>query len=225
MEGQDRHRKLETKARSRTRIKARLIRYFFRSFREEGGGRGGKKRENPLEPLPRAFLRFLPPLPPLSSLKLTNSLQINPQPLKIHKIIIINPNVRMNKKPKVDPIEEELKKFKKPKPIISKSSVKRITGISNVDAAGCFWLDSWIEQLVRERSYPPQLKSDDFYSLLGRYFEPRTILEVLDKARTEYRRAFPLADPAPADDDLQWLPALLQTDPNAIKDLPINYLL
>lgn len=158
--------------------------------------------------------------------KLTNSLRINPpNPLKIYKLLLINPNVRMNKpKPKVDPIEEELKKFKKSKPIVSKAAVKRITGVSNVDAAGCFWLDTWIEQLVRERSYPPQLKSDDFYSLLGRYFAPDTILEVLEKARTDYRRAFPLADPTPPDDDLRWLPETLRADPNAIKDLPLNYL-
>lgn len=127
------------------------------------------------------------------------------------------------KKVKEDPIEEELKKFKKPKPLCSKATVKRTTGASNVDVAGCFWLDKWIEQLVRERSYPPQLKSDDFYSLLGRYFEPRTILEVLEKARSDYRRAFPLSDPTPEDDDLHWLPDLLLKDPNALKDLPVNY--
>jgi hypothetical protein len=45
---------------------------------EEGGGRGGKKRQNPLGPLSRALFRFQPPLPPLSSLILTKILLINP---------------------------------------------------------------------------------------------------------------------------------------------------
>lgn len=128
------------------------------------------------------------------------------------------------KKPKEDPIQQELKKFKKPKSVISKASVKRITGVKNVDTAGCYWFESWIDQLVRERSYPPQLKSDDFYSLLGRYFEPRTILEVLEKARADYRRAFPLADPVEEADDLSWIVGTIASDPHAIKELPENYL-
>jgi hypothetical protein len=128
------------------------------------------------------------------------------------------------KKSKDDPVQEELKKFKKAKPVISKGSVKRITGIKNVDTAGCYWFESRIDQLVRERSYPPQLKSDDFYSLLGRYFEPRTILEVLEKARVDYRRAFPLADPEEEADDLAWIVDCIQSDPHATKELPENYL-
>lgn len=128
------------------------------------------------------------------------------------------------KKALEDPLKEELKKFKKAKPLTSKGSVKRITGAKNVDSAGCYWFDSWIDQLVRERSYPPQLKSDDFYSLLGRYFEPRTILEVLEKARAEYRRAFSLSDPAEEEDDLAWIVDTIQADPHAIKELPDNYL-
>lgn len=133
--------------------------------------------------------------------------------------------IKQKKNAKDDPMKEELKKFKKAKPIISKGAVKRITGVKSVDSAGCYWFDSWIDQLVRERSYPPQLKSDDFYSLLGRYFEPRTILEVLEKARIDYRRAFPLADPEPPSDDLTWIVGTLQADPHAISDLPRNYLL
>jgi len=70
-----------------------------------------------------------------------------------------------------DLIAEELKKFKKERPIMSKGQLKRITGVKSVDEAGCRWFDRWVDDLVRSNCYPPQLKSEDFYSLLGHYFE------------------------------------------------------
>ena len=121
--------------------------------------------------------------------------------------------------------KEQERLFKKAKPVISKGSVKRAVLVKNVDEAGCYWMENWIEQLVRERSYPPQLKSDDFYSLLGHYFAGPTILSVLESARTDYRRAFPMADPQEEVDDLSWLVATLRNDPNAMIDIPPNYLL
>ena len=133
--------------------------------------------------------------------------------------------LKPKKEPKNDPITTELKLFKKPKPLISKATVKRITYVKDADTASCFWFDRWIEQLVRERSYPPQLKSDDFYSLLGRYFEPTTIIEILDKARNDYWKAFPLTLPSiPDDDNLSWLPDVLRNDPVVLSELPLNFL-
>ena len=128
------------------------------------------------------------------------------------------------KKEKETPIQEELKKFKKPKCLISKSSAKKIVAVKAVDSAGCFWLERWVEQLVRERSYPPQLKSDDFYSLLSRYFENRVVLDILDRVRKDYRQAFSLSEPVVDDDDLSWLNETLKADPHAISELPENYL-
>ena len=119
--------------------------------------------------------------------------------------------------------KEQALLFKKARPVLSKGSVKKIALVKNVDEAGCYWMEHWIDQLVRESSYPPQLKSDDFYSLLGRYFDGPTILSVLERARADYRRAFPMADPQEAD-DLSWLVATLRADPNALIDLPLNYL-
>lgn len=120
--------------------------------------------------------------------------------------------------------KEQERLFKKAKPVLSKGSVKRIVLVKNVDEAGCYWMENWIDQLVRGYSYPPQLKSDDFYSLLGRYFDGATILSVLERARADYRRAFPMADPQEETDDLSWLSATLRADPNALIDLPPNYL-
>ena len=125
----------------------------------------------------------------------------------------------MNKEDK-----EQIALFKKAKPLISKGQLKRITGVKNVDAMGCYWFDRWVDQLCRERSQPPQLKRDDFYSLLGTYFEGKVILEILEKARVEYRRAFPLCEPEAEEDNLSWLVTTLRSDPNAMVDLPQNYL-
>lgn len=120
--------------------------------------------------------------------------------------------------------KEQALLFKKAKPALSKGSVKRIVLVKNVDEAGCYWVENWIDQLVRGSSYPPQLKSDDFYSLLGRYFDGPTVLGVLERVRGDYRRAFPLADPKTEVDDLSWLRDTLRADPNALIDLPPNYL-
>lgn len=130
--------------------------------------------------------------------------------------------IKQKKKDKITPLQEELKKFKKPKCLISKSSAKQIVGVKNVDSTGCFWLERWIEQLVRERSYPPQLKSDDFFSLLSRYFENKVVLEILDKVRKEYRLAFSLNEPP--EDDLSWLVGVLKADPMVMKDLDPDFL-
>jgi hypothetical protein len=122
-----------------------------------------------------------------------------------------------------DKAKEQERLFKKARPALSKGSVKRIVRVKQVDEAGCYWMENWIDQLIRGNSYPPQLKSGDFCSLLGRYFDAPTILSILEKARTDYRRAFPMADPE--DDDLSWLVTILRSDPNALIDLPHNFLL
>jgi len=128
----------------------------------------------------------------------------------------------MNKAKEI--LKEQIALFKKVKPLISKGQLKRITGVKNVDVMGCYWFDRWIDQLVRERSYPPQLKSDDFYSLLGRYFTGTVILEILEKARAEYRLAFPLCEPEEEIGDLSWLVEVIKGDTNALALLPSDYL-
>jgi len=127
-------------------------------------------------------------------------------------------------KEKEKALKEELKPFKKEKPLTSKGQLKRITGVKNVDSEGCRWFDRWVEQLVREHSYPPQLKSDDFYSLLGHYFDGKKIIDILEHARMDFRRAFPLCEPIEDVDDLTWLAEALKADPMALSLLPPNYL-
>jgi hypothetical protein len=85
-------------------------------------------------------------------------------------------------------------------------------------------MERWVDQLVRENSYPPQLRGADFYSLLGSYFSGDTALAILERARGDFARAFPLTQKE-KEDDLGWLSAVLRLDAAALKDLPQNYLL
>ena len=129
------------------------------------------------------------------------------------------------KKPKSkkdNPLVEELKKFKKPKCVISRSCVKRITLRKDVDKLGCEWVARWIEQLIRENAYPSPLLDDDFDYLLGKYFDVPKALSIVEQLRNDYRKAFPLTEPP--DDDLLWVAAVLRADPKALELLPPHYL-
>ena len=86
------------------------------------------------------------------------------------------------------------------------------------------WVERWIDAWVRGNSYPPQLRSGDFYSLLPTYFDSTKVLEVLNEIRVAYHRAFPLFETRQADDDLAWLPPLLRADAMAVSSLPLGYL-
>jgi len=86
------------------------------------------------------------------------------------------------------------------------------------------WVERWIDDWVRGNSYPPQLRSNDFYSLLEKFFDPSMVLKVLERIRIEYHRAFPLVETRLADDDLAWLPPLMRADAVAVSFLPPQYL-
>jgi hypothetical protein len=109
------------------------------------------------------------------------------------------------------------------KSIISKSTVRKAIGISSIDERGCLWLEMWIEQLVRENSYPPQLKSNDFYSLLSFYFDNKTVLNILERLRRDYSRSFNL-QPVKEEDDLSWLSETIKSDCVRLSEIPPNYL-
>jgi hypothetical protein len=135
------------------------------------------------------------------------------------------------KEPKIKADKEEqieIKKFKKPKPIISRASIKKLTGVKSVDLLGCQWADRWVMQLIQENAYPPQLLSADFESMLGKYFEIKTALSIIERFRTDYRNAFALSLGEQIElsepDNLAWIVDVLRSDPNVIRELPPNYL-
>ena len=86
------------------------------------------------------------------------------------------------------------------------------------------WVERWIDDFVRGNSYPPQLRSADFYSLLATYFSPEQVLETLEKIRTDYNRSFPTMEIRVEFDDLAWLPPLLKADAIAMSMMPMGYL-
>ena len=127
------------------------------------------------------------------------------------------------KKPKKTKEEQEKEGFKAAKCVVPAATVKRVTGVTTVDDLQCRWMERWIDQLVRENSYPPQLRSADFYSLLGTFFSGDVALAILERCRNEFARAFPLTQKA-KEDDLSWLAAVLRSDPAALQDMPKDYL-
>jgi len=112
--------------------------------------------------------------------------------------------------------EKEVKEWKTERPVISKATVKRVCQCDYADTSTCWWLERWIDDLVRSYSYPPQLKSDDFYSLLGYYFDGPTTIKILEQVREDYIRIYPLK---PLYEDMDWLPLVLEQDENAYPDL------
>lgn len=123
--------------------------------------------------------------------------------------------------------EDEIKKFKKPKAVISRSCIKHITGVKSVDKLGCEWADRWVEQLIRERCLPPQILSADFESVLGKFLVIKDALEILEQFRNDYRRAFPLTCEVITEEipeGLDWIVEVLRSDPAVIKYLPPHYL-
>ena len=130
--------------------------------------------------------------------------------------------IKKSKSKESNPLAEELKKFKKPKCVISRACVKRITLRRDVDIIGCEWVARWIEQLIRERCYPSTLLSDDFDHLLGKYFEIKDALIIIEQLREDYRKAFPL--PQIPDDDLAWVADVIRKDLHALELLPPHYI-
>ena len=104
------------------------------------------------------------------------------------------------------------------------TAAKKILNATRSDPMMAQWVERWIDDFVRGNSYPPQLRSADFYSLLSTYFSPEQVLGILEKIRTDYHRAFPLVETRQADDDLAWLPPLMRADAVAVSLLPKGYL-
>jgi hypothetical protein len=101
--------------------------------------------------------------------------------------------------------------WKKQRPVISKATVKRICQCEYADNSTCWWLERWIDELVRTNNYPPQLRSDDFYSLLGHYFSGETAMKILMQVREDYIKIYPLT----THENMDWLPPILEQDENS----------
>jgi len=113
--------------------------------------------------------------------------------------------------------EEEAKKletnpFKKKKSPVSVATAKALCDPDEKREIGrdvCEWCERWIEQLVRNNSYPIQMISNDFQPLLSKMLEASKAMAILTQLRADYKQAFPKTD---GDDDLAWLPGLVESD-------------
>lgn len=93
--------------------------------------------------------------------------------------------------------KSETEHLKRPKPKISPGAAKAIADIKT--AADIPWIERWIEDLCRTRSYPLQLICSDFISRLGGLLEAQESVRILEKLRSDYKQAHPFAQP-PQDD-------------------------
>lgn len=93
---------------------------------------------------------------------------------------------------------------------ISKSGAKRILSAERVDDFVAQWCEQWIDNFVRTYSYPPQLVSNDFLSLMGTFFPPAKALDTLSAIRADYRKCFWGVE---EERDFQYLVEAIRNDP------------
>jgi hypothetical protein len=110
----------------------------------------------------------------------------------------------------------QLEKFKKDKPVLSTKTGKELVEKS-CSPQELLWLDSWLDNLVRSRSLPPQCKGKDAFNALTQFLAPSDVLSVLELLRKDFLASHPQA--AEQTDDFQFLLAELGAYP-AHQNLP-----
>jgi hypothetical protein len=89
--------------------------------------------------------------------------------------------------------EEAIETFKPIKPKVSSSSARQLVEFKGVFSREMLlWIDRWLEQLVREHSYPPQIVGKEAFSVLSRFLPTSDALKVLENIRLDFRNNFPL---------------------------------
>jgi hypothetical protein len=116
------------------------------------------------------------------------------------------------KKPTKAEVEAKEKPLKKKKCPIKVGTAKAICDPEvkrDVGRDVCEWCERWIEQLVRERSFPPQMVSDDFLPMLSKLLPNDEALAILSQLRADFKRHFPRKE---SEDDLAWLTGIVEID-------------
>lgn len=86
----------------------------------------------------------------------------------------------------IKPIKEEV--IKKQKPKLKSSCVKSLLDYKeDVGESILLWTERWLEHLIRQHSYPPQILSSDVLSALNLYLTPKDSLSVLEEIRKDFR--------------------------------------
>jgi hypothetical protein len=82
------------------------------------------------------------------------------------------------------------KMFKKPKAVMSLSTIKKIVASPMVDSVVAEWTMDYVRNLVQSESLPPQLYSNSFVPLLYRYFGAAKAEVILAKVRQAFQATF-----------------------------------
>ena len=87
---------------------------------------------------------------------------------------------------------EKIPKFKPDKPNLTLSEAKKVLGVSgHLSHSEIAWVERWLSQTVRERSYPPQLAGKDAYGQICLFLNPGDSLALLEAIRADYKRYCP----------------------------------
>ena len=100
-----------------------------------------------------------------------------------------------------EPKTKELPKFKAVKLTLTKSEAKKVLNLERrtPSVLQTAWTQRWLEQLIRERTLPPQLAGADAYGQLCLFLSPDDCLRVLTQIRADFDKTLPL-DESPRDE-------------------------
>jgi hypothetical protein len=89
---------------------------------------------------------------------------------------------------------KELAKFKPEKLTLPKSEAKKILNLAHrtPTTQQTAWVQRWLEQLVRERTLPPQLVGAEAYGQICLFLSPDDSLKVLEQIRADFGKTLPL---------------------------------
>ena len=102
--------------------------------------------------------------------------------------------VKPEKEPKASKAPKELPKFKQVPLTLTKSEAKKVLNLERrtPSAQQTAWTQRWLEQLIRERTLPPQLAGADAYGQLCLFLSPDDCLKVLEQIRADFGKTLPL---------------------------------
>ena len=99
---------------------------------------------------------------------------------------------------KKEEADKPLDKFKPHKCALSNKIGKELVG-KTCSKEDLEWIERWLDNLVRSRSYPPQCAGKDAFNSLTKFLSTKAVLDVLELLRKEFLLAHPCHVP-PLDD-------------------------
>jgi hypothetical protein len=94
-------------------------------------------------------------------------------------------------KPPKEVKEKVLPKFKQEKLTLTKSEARKILNHSPT-LQQTAWTQRWMEQVIRERTLPPQLAGADAYGQMMLFLNPDDALKLLEQIRSDFAKTLPL---------------------------------